>query len=67
MRLAARIEKSLARELPLVSLFHYPTVRALAEMLDASGQETGTLDDGVDERAEKQRKAFSSSRRFRRK
>ncbi|HSM06622.1 MAG TPA: amino acid adenylation domain-containing protein [Longimicrobiales bacterium] len=67
VRLAARITKTLARELPLVSLFHYPTVRALAAVMDASGQETGTLDDGVDDRAEKQRRAFSSSRRLRRK
>ena len=67
IRLAALLKKKLARELPVLSLFQYPTVRALADVLDGSGQEMGILGDDLDERAEKQRRAFSSSRRFRRK
>jgi amino acid adenylation domain-containing protein len=67
VRLAALLKTKLARELPLVSLFQYPSVRALADVLDGSGQDKGGLGDDLDERAEKQRRAFSSSRRFRRK
>ncbi|MEJ2538832.1 MAG: amino acid adenylation domain-containing protein [Gemmatimonadota bacterium] len=66
VRFAALLKERMARELPLVSLFHYPTVRGLAALLDDGESGAASADDGIDERAKKQRRALAARRRFRR-
>jgi amino acid adenylation domain-containing protein len=66
VRFAALLADRLARKLPLVSLFQYPTIRGLAALLDESGAGSAGNDDHLDERAQKQRRALSARRRSRR-
>jgi non-ribosomal peptide synthetase component F len=57
VRLHQRLQEELGRELPLVSLFQWPTIRALADQVTGPGKvdETGELR----ARAERQRTALS--------
>jgi amino acid adenylation domain-containing protein len=66
VRFAALLKERLARKLPLVSLFQYPTIRGLAALLDGSGADSDAADDRLDERAQKQRRALAARRRSRR-
>mgnify|MGYP006278479025 CR=1 FL=1 len=68
VRLSLALQDRLARKLPLVLLFQYPTVRTLAAFLGRSPEEgPHPPDQTLDERAEQQRRAFARSRRFKRK
>ncbi len=66
VRFAALLADRLARKLPLVSLFQYPTIRGLAALLDEPGEGSAGGDDRLDERALKQRRALAARRRSRR-
>lgn len=65
VRVAALLKQRIACDLPLVSFFHHPTVRALAAILDGSDAATSG-DDALGERAMKQRRALFGTRRVRR-
>jgi acyl carrier protein len=64
VRLHGRLQQELGRELPLVDLFSYPTIRSLAEHLagGAVGDTAAELEQ-VDEAAEQQRAASRRRRR----
>lgn len=66
VRLAALLRSRMARDLPLVTIFHYPTVRAMAGFLDGSAESAASLGNALDERAARQRGAFARHRRLRR-
>ena len=67
VRVSLAIREQLARKLPLVTLFQYPTIRTLAAFLERSSETADSiLDDALDERAERQRQALARSRRFKR-
>jgi len=67
VRLSLALHERLARKLPIVTLFQYPTVRTLAAFLERSPEEGDfSQDDKLDQRAEQQRRAFARSRRFKR-
>jgi acyl carrier protein len=64
VRLHGRLQQELGRELPLVDLFSYPTIRSLAEHLTAgSATDTAQELEQVDEAAEQQRAAHERRRR----
>jgi len=65
VRLAGRVNAELVRDLPLVTFFEYPNVRALARLLDREGSDAETEMDRLDDRAENQRRAFARRRRRR--
>ncbi len=65
VRLQRRLEEELGRELPLMGLFRYPNVRALAEHLEApASEESGRVQ--VKSRAQRQIEAAKRQRRRRR-
>jgi len=67
VRVSMAIHEQLARKLPIVTLFQYPTLRTLAAFLERSSESAESIsDDSVDERAERQRRALAGNRRFKR-
>ena len=66
VRFVGLLKDRLARKLPLVSVFHYPTIRGVAALLDGAGEAGGAGDGRLEERAQKQRRALSARRRPRR-
>ncbi len=67
VRVSLAIREQLARNLPIIALFQYPTIRTLAAFLKRSSENAESIqDDSLDERAERQRRALAGSRRFKR-
>lgn len=67
VRVSLSIHEQLARKLPLVVLFQYPTIRTLAAFLERPSKSAESVpDDSFQERAERQRRALSRNRRFKR-
>jgi len=66
VRLSLALHEHLSRKISVVTLFQYPTVRALAAFLQHSG-DGGSLpaDSELDKRAERQRRAFAKGRHLR--
>ncbi len=60
LQVNARAQKQLQREIPLVEMFQYPTIRALAQHL--SGESSTAAMDQVQERVRKQREALQRQR-----
>jgi acyl carrier protein len=60
MRIQIRLQDALKREVPIVSLFQFPTVRALGRHLMGDGEASSVSDNGA--RAERQRAAFGRVR-----
>ena len=61
----ARLQQILAREVAVVALFQYPTIRALAESLrqdSAPSSKTAPAANAIQERARRQREALASRR-----
>jgi acyl-CoA synthetase (AMP-forming)/AMP-acid ligase II/acyl carrier protein len=65
VRLSVALRREMDRELPLVTLFQYPTVRTLASFLDGGAGKEAATGDEVDDRARKQREALRRRRRRR--
>jgi len=57
-----RLKQHLQRDIPLIALFQYPTIDTLAQFLGGNAGATGTVQEGVADRAAKQRAAFAQRR-----
>jgi len=62
VRVHQQLQKALVREIPIVDLFQFSTIRSLAEHLGAKHDEAGGRDK-IQERAQLQRAALTRSRR----
>ena len=64
LRLGLEIRRRLARELAVVTLFQFPTVRTLASHLANPVVSSGSLAEAAKSRAKKQKQAFARGRRL---
>jgi amino acid adenylation domain-containing protein len=64
LRLGLEIRRRLARDLAVVTLFQFPTVRALATHLADPAVASGSLAEAAKSRAQKQKQAFARGRRL---
>jgi acyl carrier protein len=67
VRLHARLQEALGRELTLVELFNYPNVRSLAEHLGRQAQPAAAAEGGaaVDQPKDRAQKQIEAARRAR--
>jgi amino acid adenylation domain-containing protein len=57
-----RLKKHLLRDIPLIALFQYPTIDTLAQFLGGNAGTASTVQEGIADRAARQRAAFAQRR-----